>query len=388
MHIELPMKALIILFFSLIHLEACHSPSRIREKENTSSDPVNAESQPNKPQEVPVNWPWRGVSVESKKTTAADMAYLKSVHVNFVRIFIKGDKRSKRELMTPTEGFYRELTWADSILDAAAKEGITCMIAFNNLILDPQSEVNDKRPAFWNNTATLDSVYRMVDIIARRYAHRGNELTAYEVIGEPALNDNGDVRTPDKITSFYSTVLTTIRKYDQKRFFLLTPGPWGKPANYKGFNGYPIQDSKLIYGAHMYMPDEFTHQGVKQRPRGFEYPGTVKLTYWDKELLRKQMKDLKEFENKTGALILVGEFQSVRWARGANTWVKDVLDLLEENKWSWAMYGYQCDTEFWDPYFDVANRNEDPDNWKLEYKGKNTEEWKILTDYFRKNAEK
>ena len=104
----------------------------------------------------------------------------------------------------------------------------------------------------------------MVDIIVKRYQNRGIELTAYEVIGEPAVESLGRMKTPDNIEDFYKRILTTIRKYDTQRYFLLTPGPWGKPNNYNKFNGYDIKDKKLIYGVHMYLPDPFTHQGVKK----------------------------------------------------------------------------------------------------------------------------
>jgi hypothetical protein len=386
------MKVLFLLLVSLIHLQqSCKSAENNSVKVNTTTTSGSGSSTPekaggsNQDAVLPVNWPWRGVSVESKKTVAADIAYLKSVHVNFIRIFIKGDKRAKREGIAPASAFYKELEWTDSILDAAKKEGITCMIAFNNLVLDPNSEIDDKRPSFWNNKAMIDSAYNMVDIIVRRYRNRGDELTAYEVIGEPAINVDGKTRTPDKIEDFFKNVLQTIRKYDQKRFFLLTPGPWGKPVNYRNFEGYQIKDKRLIYGAHMYLPDEYTHQGVKKRPRGFEYPGMVDMVYWDKAIIRKKFEALAAFERRTGNLIFIGEFQSVRWAKGANIWLKDVLDILEENKWSWAMYGFQCDTDFWDPYYDVVDRKEEYERWKIEFAGKETEGWKLMKEYFSKN---
>lgn len=384
------MKVLLLLLASFLPMQQGCLPSQAGSASSTTTTPLPADaSTPEKTgatKVLPINWPWRGVSVESKKTVAADLAYLKSIQVNFIRIFIKGDKRAKREGIAPRTAFYKELSWADSILNEAKQQGITCMIAFNNLVLDPNSEIDDKRPSFWNNAEMLDSAYRMVDIIARRYRNRGDELTAYEVIGEPAVNIEGKTRTPEKIENFFSTVLKTIRRYDQKRFFLLTPGPWGKPVNYRNFEGYEINDKRIIYGAHMYLPDEFTHQGVKKRPRGFEYPGMVDLIYWDKAMIRKKFEALQAFERRTGHLIFIGEFQSVRWAKGANEWLRDVLDILEESKWAWAMYGYQCDTDFWDPYYDVTDRSAPVDAWKISYAGKETEGWKIMKDFFRKNS--
>ncbi len=391
-------KLILILSLCLLNLQnSCSQEAKKTNREDTkatgSGEEVLAQNQPGRDKEsnpqnknLPVNWPWRGVSVESKKTVPADLVYLKSINVNLVRIFIKGNKRAMREKMDPTQAFFRELIWADSMLDVAKANGITCMIAFNNLILDPKSSVDDKHPDFWNNKGNLDSAINMVDIIARRYQNRGDELAAYEVIGEPAIESGGKMKSPEKIEDFFKRALTTIRKYDNRRYFLLTPGPWGKPTNYKNFEGYDIKDDKLIYGAHMYLPDPFSHQGIKKRPRGFKYPGFVDKVFWNKELMRKKFEDLKKFEATTGNLIFVGEFQSVRWADGANIWLKDVIDLLEENKWPWAMYGYQCDTDFWDPYFDVKDRKGESKNWEIEYVGKETEGWKMMVNYFKLNS--
>ncbi len=334
---------------------------------------------------LPPGWPWRGVSVESKKTKPEDLVYLKSVNVNLVRIFIKANKRALREKGNPTQAFYKELNWADSLLDVAKANGLTCMIAFNNLILDPKSKVDDKHPDFWKSKSIMDSVMNMVEIIARRYRNRGEELAAYEVIGEPAIEIDGKMKSPENIEDFFRKALQSIRKYDNERFFLLTPGPWGKPTNYKDFNGYAIKDNKLIYGAHMYLPDAFSHQGIKKRPRGFKYPGNVEKAYWDKDMMKKKFQFLRDFENKTGHLIFVGEFQSVRWADGANIWLKDVLDNLEENHWSWAMYGFQCDTDFWDPYYEVVDRSGDSKDWQIAFSGKETEGWKLMLNYFKLN---
>ena len=353
--------------------------------EVVQNSPTKAIEVENQQKDLPVNWPWRGVSVESKKTKPEDLIYLKSIHVNFVRIFIKGDKRAKREKINPTLAFNKELNWADSILDFAKSQGITCMIAFNNLNLDPNSEIDDKHPDFWQNKSLVDSAINLVDIIVKRYQNRGIELTAYEVIGEPAVESLGRMKTPDNIEDFYKRILTTIRKYDTQRYFLLTPGPWGKPNNYNKFNGYDIKDKKLIYGVHMYLPDPFTHQGVKKRPRGLKYPGFIDQVYWDKKVLREKFAKLKAFEAKTGNLIFVGEFQSIKWSDGGNIWLKDVVDIIDENKWAWAMYGFQCDTDFWDPYYDVVNKKGDSKEWKIEYVGKETEGWKMMVDYFKLN---
>ena len=48
--------------------------------------------------------------------------------------------------------------------------------------------------------------------------------------------------------------------------------------------------------------------------------------------------------------------------------------------------GYQCDTDFWDPYFDVKDRKGESKNWEIEYVGKETEGWKMMVNYFKLNS--
>jgi len=341
---------------------------------------------PNPTKNLPKNWPWRGVCLESRKTKPSDIAYLASVNVNFVRIFIKGNKRSMREKIDPYTAFLAEINWADSILTELKKYNMTSMIAFNNLVIDPNNEVNDKSKEFWDNRSYQDSAISRFDVIVNRFKQKGDELSAYEVIGEPAVDGILKSSAPDNIEGFFKRALSTIRKYDQKRYFLLTPGPWGRPTNYTNFGGYNINDNKIIYGAHMYLPQPFTHQGVKKNPReGGKYPGKINDAYWDKSLIKNSFKALKDFQNKTNALIYIGEFQSVRWSEGGDLWVKDVVDVLEENGWSWTQYGYQSDTDFWDPYFDVKNPTDPPETWKIAYKGLDTQQWKLMLNYYKRN---
>jgi hypothetical protein len=388
------MSHLLTLFLILISTGACNTQQTSGQdtSDGTPETKTIAEAsiqpeQTSRKRAAPPGWPWRGVSVESKKTRPSDIAYLASVNVNFIRIMLKPDKRAKWNKADPTASFYAELAWADSLLNEAKSHNITALIAFNNLVLDPESGVDDKSAEFWENRRYRDSVQSMVEIIARRFKDRGNELAAYEIVGEPAVEKMGKSVHPVGAEEFFRKNLEVIRRYDQHRYYLLTPGPWGRPVNYKNFNGYDIEDNKIIYGAHMYMPDAYTHQGVKKRTRGLVYPGKINKTMWNKEMLKKQLSHVEAFQARTGAYIYIGEFQSVRWAQGANQWVKDVLDIMEEYNFSWSMYAFKCDTDFWDPYYDVTNRKAPPAQWEIGYVGPSTDEWKLFTEYFSRNKQ-
>ena len=206
---------LLICTSAILIVAACrnsgHSAHNDESFQQTSKRPLNAPK--------PKNWPWRGVCIQSAKSDYKDVAYLASVNVNFLRIQLKSAVRARRDKIDPLVAFNLELEWADRILDECKKYNITSIIAFNHLVLDPKKGVDDKSPEFWSNAAYTDSAYNMVDIIAKRYANRGSELSAYEVIGEPAVESFGITSVPSSLNKFYSTVLSRIRKYDQQRYF-------------------------------------------------------------------------------------------------------------------------------------------------------------------------
>jgi hypothetical protein len=371
-------KKSILLLVSLLALSiAFVLGSQILNKNNESASIIHATNLKSKP----TGWPWRGISMQSGKSDYKDIQFLHNSGINFVRLQLKPSKRTDNGRLAPIDAFYNELLWTDKILDECKKYNMTAMIAYNFFVLDPKDAIDDKSEEFWQGSKYLDSAYSQIDIICKRFKNRGAELSAYEFMSEPAIGGDEFSRasSPPRLEEFFKNALKTLRKYDNVRYFLLTPGPYGKPLNYVGFKGFNIKDDKLIYGAHQYLPQQYTHQGIKNRPRGIKYPGVVAGKQWDKNALIKSFNALKSFETKTGYPIFIGEFQSVRWAPNGNQWVKDVIEIMNERKWGWAYFAYKPDNDFWNPYMEVKNPTDQPDDWKLEDKGNESAIWKYLT---------
>lgn len=362
------------------------SNSNNKQQKNTASEKELANAVNVTPSgDLPKNWPWRGICVESKSCRPTDIDYLASVNVNFIRVQLKPVKRTLRDGGDPIGNFYKEIAWADSMLDQIKKHNMTAILAFNYLVLDPKLDVDDKSAEFWSKKSFIDSSYKMVSIIAKHFKVRGDELSAYEVVGEPAIQGKLKAEIPPQIETFYQEVLKAIRVHDRQRWFLLTPGPWGRPTNYKDFKPYAIKDPYLIYGAHMYIPDPFTHQGIKNRPKGLKYPGNIKGDLYDKNMLEKKLEFLTQFEKKHGYPVYIGEFQASRWSEGGNIWVKDVLEILDAKGWSWSYFAYKAGQEFWDPYYDVINKKGPSAKWEFEYVGPEAEVWKYMISQYAKN---
>ena len=149
-------------------------------------------------------------------------------------------------------------------------------------------------------------------------------------------------------------------------------------------NTRPINDPYIIYGVHMYLPHEYTHQGIHGRQLGIKYPGTVSFSFWDKKQLEKSMMPAIEFQKKYNVLIWVGEFSAARWADGANQYLSDLIDIFDKHGWGWAYFQYKS-WHGWDPGYDsVYSTNEDA---RQHYVGRDTERWKLLRKAFAKNKQ-
>ena len=106
----------------------------------------------------------------------------------------------------------------------------------------------------------------------------------------------------------------------------------------------PLAMDDVVYSVHMYDPGTFTHQGVGPGdPLGQTYPGVLESGggILDKEWLRRQLAPVREFQLKHGARILVGEFSAIAWARGADRYIRDCIDIFEEYGWDWCYHAFR-----------------------------------------------
>lgn len=105
----------------------------------------------------------------------------------------------------------------------------------------------------------------------------------------------------------------------------------------------PLAMDDVVYSVHMYDPGTFTHQGVGPGdPMGQTYPGEMDNgDRLDKEWLRRQLAPVREFQLKHSAKILVGEFSAICWAKGADAYIHDAIELFEEYGWDWCYHAFR-----------------------------------------------
>lgn len=316
----------------------------------------------------------QGVSIQSAFGSHLDVAYLKQCGVKTLRIQIKPNDRVQRTSITAQVAFNVELGWASRVVDECNKVGIKPVIAFNDLTIS--DTITDEMPIFWTDSSYLNKAYFYIDKIGLRFA---NKVYAFEFLAEPAIKFEDTVITPVNLELFYQTALNIIRKNDSCAYFLLSPGPYGMPTNYGKFVPFKINDSKLMYNFHMYLPFNYTHQGLNDRPKGIVYP----LPNFNADTILKRFKAVKVFSDTYGYPIFLGEFNAVRWAKNSDAYVQDIINVANNYNFEWCYFAYKPNYKFWNPFYEVGNPNGNPINYYLKNNSINSKHWNLIINNFK-----
>lgn len=332
---------------------------------------------------LPPNWPWRGIVMTSGSTADVnDIKYLAGINVNAISLHLDVRLVAQRFKLSPAEAWERDLKWADLMLDECRKYRITAILSMVQIPVDPALGITQESPEFWDNPERLNEAIEVATRLAEHFKGRGAELSAYTILSEPVVRRGSKPERPAVWPDLMKNIVKTIRKYDPKRFIVVTPGPGALPRGYSDFK--PLDDPYIIYDAHIYTPHQYSHQGIFGMPKGIAYPGTVSLRYWDKKNLEDAMSPLIAFQKKYNVPVFIGEFSAVRWAPGANDYLKDLIDIFDSHGWGWVYFQYKS-YHGWDPDYDTGYATDAPDDWKKHYVGRGTPRWKLLRDAFAKN---
>ena len=177
--------------------------------------------------------------------------------------------------------------------------------------------------------------------LAQRYKD-AEMIWAYDLLNEP---NQGNI--PRGMPDWRGLALETskeIRKIDPEKAIIFESYRYGDPIGFKDFEPFnPEEVPNVVYSAHMYIPHDFTHQGVGTRTTGLDYPGEIDGKYWDKKALREELKYPIELSKKYGVAIYIGEFGAIRWAPNGSAYryLKDCIDIFEEEGWDWAYHAFR-----------------------------------------------
>jgi len=289
----------------------------------------------------PLGWPWKGVVISTHYDfdTDKDLTTLKNNGVNFVKIYLKPRKLAKSLDVSEEVGLELGLAQIDKILDKCKQLNLYAMIYFSEFPIGTDSEYTQNNKEFWEDSLLLRESKTKIKEVIHHFKNRGDELQAYQFIGEPvSLDKEGKATRPEEWDNFFLDIYSILKSEDNYRYLLYTPGLWGGPQNYKDFE--PLKDdSKIIYSFHYYAPHKYSHQGIGNE-LSFSYPGYINFAYWDKERIESSLQAVIKFKEKFNRKILVGEFSAVYNAEGWENYLKDQLEIYTEKDFGYTYFTF------------------------------------------------
>ena len=246
----------------------------------------------------------------------------------------KGEKLPEIPKDDPLSPYRKHLHGLENTLILAKKYNINVIVTLGNVAgrrIDVLYNEDD-------GSGYYKELPKLWDYIALKFGKNPN-LLAYDILNEPVEKKGKhswrEIILPDLIKK--------IRLID-KDTYLVIEASWGGAKALKKFK--PVSDKRSIYSFHFYAPHNFTHQGIRGIPRGYKYPGRIKRynnspeIEWDQARLESKLQDAVEFQRKYDTRILVGEFGAVRWASGAQNYLRDSILLFEKFGWDWCFHSY------------------------------------------------
>lgn len=306
----------------------------------------------------------------------------REVGIEFVRLAPDKWKSEQRDFLLGDADEFTEICSQDlqtlkSILDQADRHHVKIVITLlslpgsrwvqnnqgkNDLRIWQQEKFRNQAIWFWKSLAGL-----LKDHPA---------IVGYNILNEPhpeLMFGIADYRKIDfgkwypsvrgsfaDLNLFYHNTVRAIREVDDATPIILDTGMYATPWAISYLN--PIHDEKVLYSFHMYEPYAYTTRKVNDGR--YHYPGSVPLQLedvekenlsasrsinWDKEALNDFLHPITQWQQKhaiSSAQILVGEFGCDRTVKGAEKYLKHLIEIFNQNNWHWAFYSFREDC--WD----------------------------------------
>ncbi|MDR3708122.1 MAG: cellulase family glycosylhydrolase [Capsulimonadaceae bacterium] len=280
----------------------------------------------------------RGAMVPKSLDEASATVLARDWKANVIRFIVSGTRPGGPEVdMSPSPEYDHwldlELARLDHFLPIAQKNGL-------RVVFDMHSQPGGRISSFAGDRIFTDIRYQDTlatawDKISKHY--RGNRtIWGYDLCNEPL-----ERTTPDNVPGWQDLALRLariVRKNDPDHAIIMESMN-SDPGEFKYLSPIPV--SKVVYSVHMYVPLQYTHQGVFSPSKPITYPGIIAGRMWDKSALEDTLRPVVDFQKQCQASIFVGEFSAIRWAPNSLQYLRDVIDIYEANHWDWAYHAFR-----------------------------------------------
>ena len=214
-----------------------------------------------------------------------------------------------------------------------------------DLHVPPGSVRDNAEMRMFSDKACLDLYVACWEKIARRFKGNTDVIYGYDLLNEPHQNPH-DV--PWSYWDAQRLAAEAIRRIDPDTAIVMEANLSSSAPAYEYMS--PLAMPNVIYEIHMYIPSEYTHQGVTggwSEPR--KWPDESRG--WNKEMLRRKLEPVVAFAKRHEAKIFVGEFSAIAWAEGADRYLRDCIALFNEYGWDWCYHAFN-EWRGWNVEFD------------------------------------
>lgn len=191
----------------------------------------------------------------------------------------------------------------------------------------------------FSSKAAQDKLVEVWQKLALRYKN-SPAVWGYDLVNEPVEAKVGWFVADWQ--ELAGRVARAVRAIDPKHAIIVQPAQNGNPLGLEKLQ--PLDVPGVVYSVHMYLPHEFTHQGIKDRnAKQWVYPGDIAGKRWDKTALEASLQPAIEFQKRYGVQIFIGEFSAIRWAPDGSAfrYLKDVIEIFEAHGWDWTYHAFR-----------------------------------------------
>ena len=218
----------------------------------------------------------------------------------------------------------------EKVLGWARRYGMMICV---DLHVPPGSIRDNSEMRMFSDKACLDLYVSCWEKIARRFKGNEDVIYGYDLLNEPHQNRH---EVPYSYWDAQRLAAEAIRRIDPETTIVMEAN-WSSSAPAYEYMS-PLMMSNVIYDIHMYIPSDYTHQGVHGWSPAKKWPDESKG--WNREMLRAKLAPVVAFAKRHDAKIFVGEFSAIAWAPGAEQYLRDCIEIFDEYGWDWCYHAF------------------------------------------------
>jgi aryl-phospho-beta-D-glucosidase BglC (GH1 family) len=274
---------------------------------------------------------FRGANVMLDRCTVDDLRVLRSWGANLAELPVSNIYAPAAPYALQPENLAR----LDRAVEAAGRAGLYAVLTCRE---GPGRPDFERSHEIWRDAEAQAAYARMWREVASHFRDRA-AVVGYDLMCEPHPDQDADTPLGDW-NSLAKRITAAIREVDKRTPILVNSVGWAYPERFDVLR--PTGDPRTVYVVHFYDPHYYTHQkpGDNVVYPGFRVPGETGPA-WDKAAIEAHLAPVRAFQIKYHVPIFAGEFGCARYARGAEPWLRDQMDLYEKYGWTWAYWAFR-----------------------------------------------